>query len=74
MGLVQVDDVDPLPIGPSGDDDFLTWLSGQWWAPWAMLVVFMVVGLWMIRSMVIHRGRARQIERAAAAAGMRYRE
>ena len=36
--------------------------------------VFTVVGLWMIRSLLHHRGRSHRIERAARAAGMDYRE
>jgi hypothetical protein len=56
------------------DDDLLVWLSEQWWTPWLMLSVFCVIGFWMVRSLVIHRGRSGRIERAAAAAGMDYRE
>ena len=39
-----------------------------------MLAASLVVGIWMVRSLVLHRGRAHQIERAAATAGMQYRE
>ncbi len=56
------------------DDDLLVWLSEQWWTPWLMLAAFSLVGLWMVRSLLIHRGRAGRIERAATAAGMEYRE
>ena len=54
------------------EDDLFTWLSEQWWTPWVMFILSISVGLWMIRSLVVHRGRARQIERAAAASGMAY--
>ena len=54
------------------EDDLFTWLSEQWWTPWVMFIVSISVGLWMIRSLVVHRGRARQIERAAAASAMAY--
>lgn len=74
MHLFPLDEHEPLPIGPQVEEDFFTWLSGEWWTPWAMLTVSLVVGIWMIRSLVLHRGRAHQIERAAAAAGMQYRE
>lgn len=43
------------------------------WAPWVMLVGFSAVGLWMIRSLLHHRGRGPEIERAALASGMGYR-
>ena len=56
------------------EEDGLVWLAGQWWTPWAMLAVFTIVGFWMVRSLVLHRGRAPQIERAAAASAMQYRE
>lgn len=56
------------------DTDLLTWVSGQWWAPWALFAVCMVIGLWMIRSILHHRGRAHRTERAARAADMQYRE
>lgn len=58
----------------TADTDLLTWLSGEWWAPWVLFVSCMVVGLWMIRSILHHRGRTHRTERAARAAGMRYRE
>jgi hypothetical protein len=56
------------------EEDGLVWLAEQWWTPWAMLAVFTIVGFWMVRSLVLHRGRAPQIERAAAASAMQYRE
>ncbi len=58
----------------SAEADFFTWLSTQWWTPWAMLAVCMIVGLWMIRSILHHRGREHQTATAARAAGMKYRE
>ena len=74
MSRFPLDEHEPLPIGPQVEEDLFTWLSDQWWTPWVMFGVSIVVGLWMIRSLVLHRGRAHQIERAAASAGMQYRE
>jgi len=61
------------PFEESSDDDLLVYLSEQWWTPWVFLAVCMVVGLWMIRSLLHHRGRNRQVRRAAVASGMHYR-
>ena len=61
------------PFDDPTEQDPLVWLSEQWWTPWVMLVVFCAVGLWMIRSLLHHRGRDRQVERAAQASGMDYR-
>lgn len=55
------------------ETDLLVWLSEQWWTPWLLFGVTAALGLWMVRSLVLHRGRARQIARAAAASGMDYR-
>jgi hypothetical protein len=52
--------------------DLTDWLAERWWAPLVLCIGLCAVGLWMIRSMVIHRGRAVQIRRAAEVAGMRY--
>lgn len=49
-------------------------LGEAWWTPWAMLGLVVVIGLWMLPSMVKHRGRAGQIEKAALAAGHRFQE
>ena len=38
-----------------------------------MLVVFSAIGFWMIRSLLHHRGRDHQAQRAAQASGMDYR-
>ena len=54
------------------DDELFTWLSEQWWTPWVLFAITMVVGLFMVRSLVVHRGRGPRISRAAAASGMRY--
>ena len=54
------------------DEELFTWVSEQWWAPWVLFAVTMVVGLFMVRSLVVHRGRGPRIERAAASSGMRY--
>lgn len=59
--------------GDTGEEDGLVWLSEQWWTPWLLLVVFCAVGLWMIRSLLHHRGRDAGVRRAAEAAGMDYR-
>jgi len=56
------------------EDGALVWLSEQWWTPWVLLAVFSVVGLWMIRSLLHHRGRDGQVARAATASGMDYRD
>ncbi|MEZ5167449.1 MAG: hypothetical protein R2695_13515, partial [Acidimicrobiales bacterium] len=56
------------------EEDVFVWLSEQWWTPWAMLVAFSAVGFWMVRSMVLHRGRVHQIEAAARRSGMTFRE
>lgn len=56
------------------EPDLMVWLSEQWWTPWVMLAGFSIVGLWMVRSIVHHHGRDRQIAKAAARAGMEYRE
>ena len=72
MAFPLSSDHDPAPIGPPVEDDAWLWLSEQWWTPWVILVVSLGVGLWMIRSLVLHRGRPRQIRRAAEAAGMRF--
>lgn len=61
------------PFEDPTEQDPLVWLSEQWWTPWVMLVVFCAVGLWMIRSLLHHRGRDRQVERAAQTSGMDYR-
>lgn len=65
----------PAPLQASQIDpgeDLTGWLAGQWWTPIALGAVCCAVGLWMIRSMVVHRGRDRHIRRAARAAGMTY--
>jgi hypothetical protein len=61
------------PFEDPAEEDPLVWLSEQWWTPWVMLVVCMGIGLWMIRSLLHHRGRDHQAPRAAAASGMEYR-
>ena len=60
------------PVDVPADDDVWLWLSEQWWTPWVILVVSLVVGLWMIRSLTLHRGRVGQVRRAAHASGMRF--
>ena len=52
--------------------DLTGWLAEQWWTPFVLCTIFCAVGLWMIRSMIIHRGRDAQIRRAAENAGMDY--
>lgn len=49
-------------------------LSEAWWTPWAMLGIVVVIGLWMLPSLVKHRGRADQIRQAALGAGHRFQE
>ncbi len=66
--------IDEPTIGRPAEDDAWQWLSEQWWTPWVILIVALVIGLWMLRSLVIHRGRERLVARAATASGMRYRE
>lgn len=66
--------IDEPTVGGPSDDDGWQWLSEQWWTPWVILIIAMVIGLWMLRSLVIHRGRERLVARAAAASGMRYQE
>jgi hypothetical protein len=61
------------PFDEPVEQDPLVWLSEQWWTPWVMLVVFSGIGLWMIRSLLHHRGRDPQVRRAAALSGMAYR-
>lgn len=61
------------PFEDPTEQDPLVWLSEQWWTPWVMLIGFCAVGLWMIRSLLHHRGRDRQVERAAQTSGMDYR-
>ena len=58
-------------IGSSNSGARFSKRSGN--AP-VMLAVFSIVGLWMIRSLLHHRGRDRQVRMAAEAAGMGYRE
>ncbi len=72
MAFPLSSDHESAPVGPPVEDDTWLWLSEQWWTPWVILVASLGVGLWMIRSMVLHRGRHRQIQRAAEAAGMRF--
>lgn len=55
------------------DENPLVWFLEQWWSSWVMLVVFCAAGYWMIRSMMLHRGRERQVKQAALANGMTYR-
>ncbi|MEQ8840963.1 MAG: hypothetical protein RIB98_08275 [Acidimicrobiales bacterium] len=62
------------PFEDPDDGDALVWLSEQWWTVWVFLVISLVVGLWILRSIAHHRGRGRQISAAAADAGMDYRE
>ena len=61
------------PFDEPVEQDPLVWLSEQWWTPWLMLVVFSAIGLWMIRSLLHHRGRDHQVGRAAELSGMDYR-
>ena len=61
------------PFDEPAEQDPLVWLSEQWWTPWLMLVVFSAIGLWMIRSLLHHRGRDHQVGRAAELSGMDYR-
>jgi hypothetical protein len=61
------------PFEEPADEGGLVWLSEQWWTPWVMFVGFSVIGLWMIRSLLHHRGRDHQARRAAQASGMDYR-
>ena len=49
-------------------------LSEAWWTPFLMLGVVVAIGLWMLPSLVKHRGRAEQIQKAALAAGHRFQE
>ena len=49
-------------------------VSEAWWTPWLMIGVVVVIGLWMLPSLVKHRGRAEQIDRAARAVGHRFQE
>jgi hypothetical protein len=56
------------------DEGGLVWLADQWWAAWVMLIVFCAIGFWMVRSLVLHRGRQSQIQQAARGSGMSYRE
>ncbi len=73
FALAQADD--PFAAyEPTAEEDAWVWLSEQWWTPWAILIVSMVMGLWMIRSLTLHRGRDRQIARAAEASGMRFQD
>ncbi len=67
-------DEEPTTIGGAAEDDSWLWLSEQWWTPWVILVVSLTVGLWMIRSLTLHRGRERMVRRAAGACGMRFQE
>lgn len=62
------------PFQEPVEDDVLVWLSEQWWTPWVMLTAFTIVGFWMVRSILHHRGRQHRIEVAAKANGMSYRE
>ena len=66
--------IDEPTIGRPAEDDGWQWLSEQWWTPWLILIVAMAIGLWMLRSLVLHRGRERLVARAALASGMRYQE
>lgn len=61
------------PFEQRTEQDPLVWLSEQWWTPWIMLVVFSAIGLWMIRSLLHHRGRDHEVAHAAARSGMDYR-
>ena len=61
------------PFDEPAEEDSLVWLSEQWWTPWVMLVVCSAIGLWMIRSLLHHRGRDHQARQAARASGMEYR-
>lgn len=61
------------PFEDPAEEHSLVWLSEQWWTPWVMLTVFSVIGFWMIRSLLHHRGRDYQAQRAAQASGMDYR-
>ena len=58
--------------GTDSEEDLFGWLADQSWTPFALCAVFCAVGLWMLRSMVIHRGRHPQTRRAADQAGMRW--
>ncbi len=49
-------------------------LSEAWWTPFLLLGVVVAVGLWMLPSLVKHRGRAEKIRRVAVAAGHRFQE
>lgn len=60
--------------GRAAEDDRWQWLSEQWWTPWIILIVAMAFGLWMLRSLVLHRGRERLVARAASGSGFRYQE
>ena len=62
------------PFQEPVEDDALVWLSEQWWTPWVMLAAFSIVGIWMVRSIIHHRGREQEIARVAKANGMSYRE
>ena len=61
------------PFENPDEDDFFVYLSEQWWTPWVFFAVCVVIGLWMIRSIVHHRGREQQMRSAAARSGMDYR-
>lgn len=49
-------------------------VSEAWWTPFVLIGVVTVAGLWMLPSLVKHRGRAEQIGKAAIAAGHRFQE
>ncbi len=72
--MIRPTQIDEPVIGRPAEEDGWQWLSEQWWTPWLILVIAMAFGLWMLRSLVIHRGRERMAARAASAAGMRYQE
>lgn len=72
--ITVLDQTDEPTTGGPVEDDGWQWLSEQWWTPWLILIVAMAVGLWMLRSLVLHRGRERLVARAASASGLRYQE
>jgi hypothetical protein len=72
--VVGAAELDRVASEGDGGEDLTDWLADQWWTPFAMCTLFVAVGLWMIRSMILHRGRGHQLRRAAEAAGMMFSE
>ncbi|MEM7142353.1 MAG: hypothetical protein AAF548_15120 [Actinomycetota bacterium] len=62
------------PFEEPTEDDLFVWLSEQWWTPWVMFTITFAICFWMLRSLLHHRGRGRQMALAAEANGMSHRE